>query len=108
MDSNIERWRQFLTGGDGTPDDEATVQARIDTFVSSMGTYHTDDSTLPVVEGSYREGRFYDPLDLLDYLAEGGLIADIDTGQGMTWVHIIKRLDALNHVYYEVWIQDAS
>ena len=114
MADNIQDWMDWATGitGADAPDPiltQAEIEQIVDDVVATYGTFHTDTSTLPETATSRPRGIFTDPHDLLNYLADGGLVGfdEFDAPMPLPIVHIVKTIaDDRNNIEYEVWIDD--
>lgn len=116
MPDNIQDWMDWATGitGADAPDPiltQAEIEAIVDGVVATYGNYHTDPSTLPESATSRPRGIFTDPHDLLNYLADGGLVGfdEFDQPMPLPIVNILKTIaEDSGNIEYEVWIDENS
>jgi hypothetical protein len=116
MPENLQNWMDWVTGitGADAPDPILTqpeIEAIVDGVVATFGNFHTDPSELPASATSRPRGIFSDPNDLLNYLADGGLVGfdEFDQPLPLPIVHILKTIaDDSTNIEYEVWIDEES
>lgn len=113
---NIQDWMDWVTGltGAGEGDlllSKAEIEATVDSVISEMGIFHTDESTIPTTATARPRGAFDSPNDLRAYLESGGLLSYSETGTSVAnpIVHILKiNIVGRANPIYEVWIDDET
>lgn len=113
---NIQDWMNWASGITGAQENDPLLSREeiediLDGVVGTMGTFHTDSSTIPTTATARPRGVFDSPNDLKSYLESGGLLGVSSTGQPMPSpiVHILKVLiPGRAQPTYEVWIDDET
>lgn len=111
---NIQDWMDWAAGVTGATAGDplltrGEIEEIIDGVVGTMGTLHTDPSTIPPSATARPRGAFDSPNDLRNYLQTGGLLGEDEAGGflPMPIVHILKvSIAGRATPIYEVWIDD--
>jgi hypothetical protein len=104
-------WASGITGAQA--DDlllsRAEIEVIVDGVMATMGTLHTDPSTLPTSSTARPRGAFADPNDMKQWLEDGGLITYDALGNPVPIpiVNILKQPQPDGDlIIYEVWIDE--